>query len=236
LATVKNYSLLIFCFIFFVLFLFAFLCLFFAYQNLYTPMKYTLICLVAFLALSHSSIKAQPKTNPGGKTPTVKVDNKNDKKKVTFSDSVQVKIRQGTNPIYMGMDSAYQKRIQLAKIDDIYIPRDLYDCFRELDKSMEPDVKKNFMAFTDEEVDRRTHASLGKWIDHKWSLTDGSRLSAYFTKMKVPHPDYMVGIIITSYHRHLHKKDLKVQEQVERFRKIWQKKQKEEAAKMLNKK
>lgn len=199
-------------------------------------MKYTIICLAALFAINQNSLKAQPKTKPGEKTATVKIDNKNDKKKVTFSDSSQVKIRQGKNAIYTGMDSVYQERIKLAKIDDIYIPRDLYDCFRELDKTMEPEVKKTFMAFSDEEVDRRTHASLGKWIDHKWSLTDGSRLSAYFTKMKVPHPDYMVGIIITSYHRHLHKKDLKVQEQVEQFRKLWQKKQKEEAAKMLNKK
>jgi hypothetical protein len=43
----------------------------------------------------------------------------------------------------------------------------------------------------------------------------------------------MVGIIITSYHRHLHKKDLKVKEQVDHFRKIWEKKQREEAKKML---
>ena len=180
-----------------------------------------LLCFAATI-LAHFSMIAQP---PGEVKKTTD--------KPVIKDNSQIKIRQQKTKVYSGMDSVYLARTKLEKIDDVYIPRDLYDAFRELDKLMEPEVRKTFMAFSDEEVDRRTHASLGKWIEHKWSLTEGSRLSAYFTKMKVPHHDHMVGIIITSYHRHLHKKDLKVKEQVDHFRKIWEKKQREEAKKML---
>ena len=67
----------------------------------------------------------------------------------------------------------------------------------------------------------------------KWSLTEGSRLRAYFHKMKVSHPDHMVGIIITSYHRYLHKRDLKVKEQVKHFQKLWQETLRKEAAELL---
>ncbi|BDS10181.1 DUF6794 domain-containing protein [Aureispira anguillae] len=126
-------------------------------------------------------------------------------------------------------DSIYQNRILESELDGMYIPRDLYDAFAQLDKLMDEDAKKTFMAYADDEVDRKTHGSLGTWLEHKWSLSEGSRLSEYFRKMKVPHYDYMIGIIITSYHRHLHGKDLKVKEQVLFFRKIWNKKQKAKA-------
>lgn len=112
---------------------------------------------------------------------------------------------------------------------------DLLDCFKQLDKLMEEPVKKRFMEFSDEDADRKTHASMGLWIDHKWKLTDGSRLSAYFRKMGVPHPDYMVGVIITSYHRHLHKRELKVKEQVAFFKEKWKNEQKEMAKEIIQK-
>lgn len=133
------------------------------------------------------------------------------------------------------VDSLYQARISLDKIDGIYIPRDLYDTFKELDKLMDEDAKAAFMAFSDAEVDRRTHGTLGVWIEHKWSMAEGSRLSEYFRKMKVPHYDYMIGIIIQSYHRHLHQRDLDIKGQVIRFRALWQQKQKEKADRMLMK-
>lgn len=131
------------------------------------------------------------------------------------------------------VDSLYQVRVQLDEIEGIYIPRDLYDTFKELDKLMDEDAKKAFMAFSDAEVDRRTHGTLGVWIEHKWSMAEGSRLSEYFRKMKVPHYDYMIGIIIQSYHRHLHGRDLDIKGQVMRFRKLWKKKQQEKADRML---
>lgn len=130
-------------------------------------------------------------------------------------------------------DSIYQIRITKSELDGMYIPRDLYDAFAQLDKLMDEDARKTFMAYSDAEVDRRTHGSLGTWLEHKWSLSEGSRLSEYFRKMKVPHYDYMIGIIITSYHRHLHGKDLKIKEQVLFFREIWNKKQKAKADELL---
>jgi len=130
-------------------------------------------------------------------------------------------------------DSLYQIRVQESELDGMYIPRDLYDVFNELDKLMDEEARKVFMAYSDAEVDRKTHGSLGIWLEHKWSLSEGSRLSEYFRKMKVPHYDYMIGIIITSYHRHLHGKDLKIKEQVTLFREIWNKKQQNKAAELM---
>lgn len=180
------------------------------------------------------------KTSPadGGRqtsqnTATDKDSNANPAPKITISDTSKVIIKREKNKLYSQMDTVYRQRIKMAQIDGVYIPKDLNDCFRELDKLMEQDVREKFMAFSDEEADKRTHGSLGMWIDHKWSLTEGSRLSHYFNQMRVPHPDYMVGIIITSYHRYLHKRDIKLKEQVEHFRKLWQTKQRANAKAML---
>lgn len=132
-------------------------------------------------------------------------------------------------------DSIYQWRVSQSNLDDVYIPMDINDCFKQLDKLMEEPVKKRFMAFSDEEVDRKTHASLGKWIDHKWQITQGSRISNYFIRMGVPHPEYTIGIILTSYHRYLHKKELKLKEQVTYFKEKWNEKQREKAKELIGK-
>ncbi|MCH2043788.1 MAG: GTP cyclohydrolase [Saprospiraceae bacterium] len=144
-----------------------------------------------------------------------------------------VKIKRENKEIYRKQDSIYNWRIHQSRLDGRYIPKDLNDCFRELDKLMDEDTQAEFMAFSDEEVDSKTHRTLGKWIEVNWSLVEGSRLSSYFNKMRVPHYDYMIGIIIQSYHRKLHGRDIKLKEQVLRFRAIWAKKQEEEAKKML---
>lgn len=129
-------------------------------------------------------------------------------------------------------DSLYQARVKESKLDGVYIPIDLNDVFKELNRLMDDGAKEVFMAYSDEEVDRKTHSTLGLWLENKWSMSDGSRLSEYFRKMKVPHYDYMIGVIITSYHRHLHGRDLKLKEQVEYFRKIWDEKQKKKGLEM----
>ncbi len=130
-------------------------------------------------------------------------------------------------------DSIYYDRISQKKLDGMYIPRDLYDCFKVLNLKMSPEAMQTFMAYSDEEVDKMTHGTLGFWMEHKWSISEGSRLTEYFRKMGVPHYDYMIGVIIQSYHRYLHKTDLKVKEQVTRFQQLWAAKQQQKATEML---
>lgn len=153
--------------------------------------------------------------------------------RVAKADKVILKPQ--NKPIDPTIDSIYQWRIKQSHLDNVYIPYDINDCFKHLDKLMEEPVKKRFMAFSDEEVDRKTHASLGKWLDHKWQITEGSRITNYFRKAGVPHPEYTIGIIITSYHRYLHKKDIKLKEQIDYFKKKWDEAQKQKVLELLKK-
>ena len=143
-------------------------------------------------------------------------------------DKAEVKVKRAKVETELSryQDSVLADRYQRSRLNGHYIPHDLLDCFRTLDTLMDEGVRERFMAFSDEEVDARTHASLGKWLDNRWSISEGSRLSAYFRKMGLPHPDYMVGLIIRSYHRHLHKRDLGIKEQVKAFKKDWEVKEK----------
>ena len=201
-------------------------------------MKIYILLLALVFGAVHANINAQNNTrNPRAervdKSAKIIEEQKAAKVDSLIPKGKRVRIKPEKNKLYMDFLKQYEARIQLEYIEGVYIPRDLLDCFRQLDTLMEEDVRELFLSFSDEEVDKRTHASLGKWIEHKWSLREGSRLSAYFNKMGVPHPDYMVGIIITSYHRHLNKRDLKVKEQLEYFQGLWQEKQRKEAARLL---
>jgi hypothetical protein len=60
--------------------------------------------------------------------------------------------------------------------DTVYIPRDLEDCFDELEHMLDPrDIKKIKTGKTIE-----YHHGLGTWLRNNWGLWRGSRLSAYF--------------------------------------------------------
>lgn len=178
-----------------------------------------LICCGLFLATTLAAQAQKAPDTPKGSKTVVDPDKVIIKKQRTEHDRL--------------IDSLYHARVQMERIEGIYIPRDLYDAFAQLDQLMDEDARKTFMAFSDEEVDARTHGTLGVWIEHKWSMSEGSRLSEYFRQMKVPHYDYMIGIIIRSYHRHLHDRDLGIKEQVLFFRDHWKKKQKNKADELI---
>lgn len=148
-------------------------------------------------------------------------------------DNKKVIIKRQRKPSDAVKDSIYYDRVKQESLDGVYIPRDLYDCFRELDKAMDLKAKETFMAYSDEEVDPKTHGTLGLWIKTRWQMMEGSRIWEYFRKMGIPHPEYAVGIIIQTYHRKLNNRDLEVKALVKKFKANWEKKQEHAAQEML---
>ena len=102
----------------------------------------------------------------------------------------------------------YQRRIKKAYINKVYIPKDLGDCFIQLNKLTNRESRAKFKAMPEAAAKVKLHYSLGRWIWYNWSLYEGSRLSVYFNKMKVNHPEDMATFIIVAYHRFLNKKDI----------------------------
>jgi hypothetical protein len=72
----------------------------------------------------------------------------------------------------------YKKRIHQDSIDHVYIPSDLQDCFKQLDKLMSSAEKQSFKSASENSLSSY-HMGLGLWMRNNWGLWKGSRLSNY---------------------------------------------------------
>ncbi len=111
---------------------------------------------------------------------------------------------------------------------EAYIPKDLDDCFRELDKNLRPEDIDKIRKGEIQAIDM--HFGLGMGLRNGWGLWGGSRLAKYFNEMGIFHPDDMSGIILDSYVRYLRNEPLRVDEQVAHYKRYWEEMKKAEEA------
>jgi hypothetical protein len=94
----------------------------------------------------------------------------------------------------------YRRRLALERIDGAYIPKDLGDCFIELDKILSEIDKKEIIALPAKRDMVQYHMGLGMWMRNTWRLWAGSRLQKYFMDRGIRHPDDMSGVIMEYYY------------------------------------
>ena len=104
-------------------------------------------------------------------------------------------------------DSVYQENISREYINNVYIPEDLDDAFREIKSLSSPSSLEKFSA-EDESVTRKLHFGIGGWIMHNWNFYDGSRFSHHLKSYGIHNPDDMVQFFLIAFHRHLNEKPL----------------------------
>ncbi|RXM52371.1 DUF6794 domain-containing protein [Chryseobacterium sp. CH25] len=97
----------------------------------------------------------------------------------------------------------FKKRLTLEKINDIYIPKNLYECMRELDKTLNFESKKKLKE-AENSFEYSSHlGGLGMWIRNNWGINGGSRLLKYFNDRGVGKEIYgnetISGLIIEEY-------------------------------------
>ena len=114
-------------------------------------------------------------------------------------------------------EDIYHWRIKQEKLDNVYIPADLAECFIELDEKISAASKTKFKSVDELTVMRKLHYSLGRWIWYNWGFYEGSRLSVYMNKVGVHQPEDMADFIVVAYHRHLNEKPLDPKQLVEFF-------------------
>jgi hypothetical protein len=102
----------------------------------------------------------------------------------------------------------------------IYIPTDLDDSFRELDRMLTKELHKEFQAGGEADL-AKYHFGLGQWMRNNWGFWRESRLAQSLRALGVQHPDDMSGIIITSYWRHLNGKSIDLKKQIAQSRLYW---------------
>ena len=103
--------------------------------------------------------------------------------------------------------------------DEIYIPVDLEDAFRTLDASIDELTIKRLRS--GEIHPDEMHFGLGAHLRNSWRLWSGSRLSLYFNKLGIFHPDDMSGIILRSYAAHLREEPIQLEEQIQFYVQYW---------------
>ncbi len=107
-------------------------------------------------------------------------------------------------------EQAYAKRLTQDKLDGHYIPVDILDAMRELDKITSTASQAAYASKPEDFVVKRLYFSFGRWLGVNWGLYDGSRLSAHMRAMGVDQPDGQIEMLMRLYHRHLSGKDLSV--------------------------
>ena len=125
------------------------------------------------------------------------------------------------------IEQEYQKRIKKEYLNRVYIPKDLADCFIQLNQLIDDESKQKFKRAPEDVVARKLHFSLGRWMIHNWSFYQGSRLSAYLKGLGIHYPDDMARFIIISYHRNLNRQELNVKEQIEYYQQLREKEHQE---------
>lgn len=93
-----------------------------------------------------------------------------------------------------------KKRMTAENINDVYIPKNLEECFVELDKLLPEIDKKEMQALKNRDEMIRYHMRLGMWMRNNWGLWGGSRLQKYFTDKGITHPDEMSSVVLYHYY------------------------------------
>lgn len=112
-------------------------------------------------------------------------------------------------------------RFTTDSIRGVYIPKDIEDCFKQIDSFWDDSTKVKVKQWTEDEFSGRVHMGFGMWMRNNWQLWGGSRLSKYFNDLGIYHPDDMSGIILKSYHRYLTENEIKLEEQIKYYQDYW---------------
>lgn len=115
------------------------------------------------------------------------------------------------------LEEEYQKRIQQEYLNGVYIPKDLTDCFVQINRLTDDASKSKFKNMPEEDAAHKLHFSLGRWIIYNWGFYGGSRLSYYLSNLGIGNPDDMAQFIIITYHRNLNKNKLEVKALIDHY-------------------
>ncbi len=129
-----------------------------------------------------------------------------------------------------GVDSLKIDIYSSDSINGIYIPKDLNDCFIQIDGFWNDSTKTKVQSWTENEFCGNAHFGFGMWMRNNWGLWSGSRLQVYFKDKGIYHPDDMSGIILTSYHRHLTGKKIELKKQIKQYKAYWKNTNSEQAS------
>lgn len=127
----------------------------------------------------------------------------------------------GCNSNKSTVDNKESNVLEVDSIEGVYIPKDLDDCFLQLDSFWDDDVKDSIKTNSERSFLAESDFGIGQWIRNNWIRVDNSRLSEYFNEKGVHHPDDISSIILTSYYRRLQNKPIELEKQISYYDLYW---------------
>jgi hypothetical protein len=117
---------------------------------------------------------------------------------------------------------AFAPRAENGDQAELYVPKDLDDCFAQLKKMLPAEeIAKIRDGGEKDMIDY--HFGLGMWMRNNWGLWKGSRLAKWFNSHGIYHADDMSSIILDSFWRHLNGKQIRLEDQIKRYQEFWKK-------------
>ena len=108
-----------------------------------------------------------------------------------------------------------------SEVDGVYIPKNLEDAIQVINGELSDSTKIVIKKMSEDDFLAESHFGKGLSIRNGWNLWKGSRLSRYFKRKGISHPDDMSGIILTSYYRHINGNEIKLKEQIAYYKDYW---------------
>jgi hypothetical protein len=94
----------------------------------------------------------------------------------------------------------YKNRIVADSINGLYIPKNLEECFLELNKLLKPKEIEAIKNLKDRNETILYHHGFGTWLRNNWGLWGGSRLQKYLIGKRLTDPDSMSSTILEFYY------------------------------------
>ena len=110
----------------------------------------------------------------------------------------------------------------------VSIPSNLPEGFAQLRKEISEAEILHFQKAKEEDVNRFYNFGIGDWVQRHWKLSSSSPLTEYFNKKGLTDPEWMLRVILVSFHRDLNHEPLRLDEQIHDYRQNGEKIRKEE--------
>lgn len=108
------------------------------------------------------------------------------------------------------------------KEEEENIPKNLEDCFAELEKNSDQKSLEEWLLRDEEDAVYNIHFGAGMGIRNNWGLWEGeNELCKFFHSIGIKHADDMSAIIFFSFHRHKKGNPIKLEEQVKIYWRHW---------------
>ncbi len=102
----------------------------------------------------------------------------------------------------------YKYRIEQKYLAGVYIPIDLPDAFKELNRLTDSSSRKTFMQLNEYQAEHKLFFSLTRWICTNWGLYEGSRIGQYLREAGISYPEDQAIALVLCWHRQLKNKPI----------------------------